>query len=68
MDAMLVALAPHRVTEVDLFSSGVQMIFLCTISTGTVQRYAAGRQAPVKHQKIVDGPVVPVFASAVDLN
>lgn len=35
---------------------------------GTVQGYPAERIAPVKRQKIDEGPVLPVMAPAIDVN
>lgn len=38
------------------------------IATDTVQGYPAKQIAPLKLQKVSEGPVVPVMAPAVDMN
>lgn len=42
--------------------------FITTFSTGTVLRYRAEKNAPMKQQRVDDDPVVPGMACAIDVN
>lgn len=69
MDPVLTALAFHRVTQTDWFSSsGPDGFISCDFFTSTVQGYPAERAPPVKRQKVDDGPVMPVMAPAIHVN
>lgn len=68
IDSVLTALAFHRVTKVDWFSSGDPDDFLANdFPTSTMRDNSADSLAPVKRQKVDDGPVRPVLAPAADV-
>lgn len=69
MHPILVALLFHCVAKVDWSSSsGSHDFLLYDFATRTVQGNSAERIAPVKRQKVDDGPVVPEAAPTVDIN
>lgn len=69
MGPVLVTSALHIVTDIDWFSSGGLDDFRSyDFLTSTLQGYRAEGPAPVKREKVNDGPAVPKLASADDVN
>lgn len=69
MDPVLLALAFHRVQEVNWCSSGGLDVFIsCKFPTGSVHGYPAESVASAKCDKVDNGRVVPALVAAVYRN